>query len=137
MPIPWNEPLPAEIAPLLAGFPVVIMQPVAWGEMDFNQHLNNVVYFRYMENSRVEYFRRLDWDSIRQAESIWGILRDAQLRFRTPVLFPDTLYVGALISGIGTDRFVLEHRMVSEQQRAVTTEGHGTIVSFDYKSQSK
>src|SRR5205807_2006177 len=44
---------------LLAGFPVVVELPVNWGEMDAYRHVNNVVYFRYFENARLEYFRRL------------------------------------------------------------------------------
>ena len=45
----------------LADFHVVIDQPVAWGDMDSFGHVNNVVYFRYFENARVEYFRRIGW----------------------------------------------------------------------------
>ena len=46
---------------LLTGFPVVVAQAVVWGEMDAYRHVNNVVYFRYFENARIEYFRRIDW----------------------------------------------------------------------------
>ena len=47
--------------PLLAGFPSIVELDVAWGDMDSLGHVNNVVYFRYFENARVEYFTRLDW----------------------------------------------------------------------------
>ena len=47
------------IETLLVGYPVVVELPVAWGEMDSYHHVNNVVYFRYLENARLEYFRRL------------------------------------------------------------------------------
>lgn len=40
-------------------YPVVIEQSVTWGDMDANGHVNNVEYFRYMENARVEYYRRI------------------------------------------------------------------------------
>ena len=43
----------------LAGVPVVIDQVVDWGDMDSFGHVNNVVYFRYFENARVEYFQRI------------------------------------------------------------------------------
>jgi len=48
------------IAELLAGYPVVIQLPVVWGEMDSYRHVNNVVYFRYLESARLEYCARLD-----------------------------------------------------------------------------
>ena len=37
----------------LAGYPVRIEVPVAWGEMDAFGHVNNVVYFRYFESARI------------------------------------------------------------------------------------
>ena len=37
---------------LLKGFPVIVQLPIAWGEMDAQMHVNNVVYFRYIENAR-------------------------------------------------------------------------------------
>ena len=52
---------------LLAGFPVIVEQNVIWGEMDAYQHVNNVVYFRYFENARLEYIRRLDWFAFEEA----------------------------------------------------------------------
>ncbi len=137
MPIPWTQPLPEAVAPLLAGYPIVVQQPIAWGDMDANQHVNNVLYFRYMESSRIEYMARLRWDELRKETGVWGILADAHLRFRKPVLFPDTLFVGARVLWMGEDRFTLEHRMVSVQRGEVTTEGQGTIVAFDYNHQRK
>jgi acyl-CoA thioester hydrolase len=137
MPIPWTQPLPAHVAPLLGDFPVRIQQPVAWGEMDAMQHLNNVVYFRYLENSRLEYCRRLGWDRLHADTPVWCILADAYLRFRRPVVYPDTLYIGARVQSLSSDRFVLEHRMVSESLGQITTEGHGTVVAFDYQKQRK
>jgi len=37
----------------LAGFPVRIEIPVAWGEMDAFGHGNNVAYFRYFESAQI------------------------------------------------------------------------------------
>jgi acyl-CoA thioester hydrolase len=41
------------------GYPVVIEIPIAWGEMDAFQHVNNIFYFRYFESARIAYFGRL------------------------------------------------------------------------------
>ena len=48
--------------PLLASFPVVFEQVVDWGDMDGFAHVNNVVYFRYFENVRIEYLQRIRWN---------------------------------------------------------------------------
>ena len=52
---------------LLAHCPVVIEVPVAWGEMDSFQHVNNIVYLRYFESARIAYFERLSLSRSRNA----------------------------------------------------------------------
>jgi acyl-CoA thioester hydrolase len=117
---------------VLAGFPVVVEQVVVWGEMDSFRHVNNVVYFRYFENARLAYFRRLDWDAIQEATGVGPILHSTQARFRLPLTYPDTIRIGARAREVGTDRFTIEHRIVSRRLGAVSTEGTSTVVAFDY-----
>ena len=40
-------------------FPFHTRIQVAWGEMDALQHVNNVVYFRYFETARIDFFNQL------------------------------------------------------------------------------
>jgi acyl-CoA thioester hydrolase len=122
---------------LLAGYPVVIELSVAWGEMDAYRHVNNVVYFRYFENARLEYFRRLDWFEFERQTGVGPILAATQARFRKPLTYPDTISVGARIASLAEDRFTMEHLIVSHSQGTVTTEGQGTIVSFQYRTGQK
>lgn len=127
----------SNIQELLSGFPVVVTQAVVWGEMDAYEHVNNVVYFRYFENARLEYFRRLDWFEFEKETGIGPILAATQARFRRPLTYPDTIAIGARILSMKEDRFVLEHHIVSHEQIAVVTEGEGTIVTFHYANGTK
>jgi acyl-CoA thioester hydrolase len=127
----------ADIASLLAGFPVVVTQAVVWGDMDSYQHVNNVVYFRYFENARLEYFRRMDWFELEKQIGVGPILAATSARFRKALTYPDTISIGAKVSEIGEDRFLFDYRIVSHQLAAIATEGQGTIVTYDYKNQRK
>lgn len=117
---------------LLAGYPVVVRQEVVWGEMDSYCHVNNVVYFRYFENARLEYFRRLDWPVFEAETGIGPILAATEARFRRALTYPDTIAITARLGTLGEDRFTLEHRIVSKQLNEVATQGQGTIVAFHY-----
>jgi acyl-CoA thioester hydrolase len=117
---------------LLAGYPVVVRQEVVWGEMDSYRHVNNVVYFRYFENARLEYFRRLDWPVFEAQTGIGPILAATEARFRRALTYPDTIAITARLGTLGEDRFTLEHRIVSRQLNEVATQGHGTVVAFHY-----
>jgi acyl-CoA thioester hydrolase len=122
---------------LLATYPVVIELPVVWGEMDAYRHVNNVVYFRYLESARLEYFRRLDWFEYEKLTGVGPILAATDARFRKPLTYPDTIRVGARIVSIGDDRFTLEHSIASQKQDSIVTEGHGVIVMFNYQEGKK
>ncbi|HTU16750.1 MAG TPA: thioesterase family protein [Gemmataceae bacterium] len=122
---------------LLVGYPVVVRQEVVWGEMDSYRHVNNVVYFRYFENARLEYFRRLDWPAFEAETGIGPILAATQARFRRALTYPDTIAITARLGALGEDRFTLEHRIFSKQLGDMATEGQGTVVAFHYERGSK
>lgn len=118
-------------------FPVVVQQAVAWGDMDWMRHVNNVVYFRYFENARLEYFRRLDWFAYQEQTRIGPILRDTSARFRRPLTYPDTIHIGARLKTLAEDRFTLAYRLVSEALDDVAATGDVTVVAYDYSRQCK
>ena len=119
-------------ADVLKSFSVVVEQAVVWGDMDAYRHVNNVVYFRYFENARLEYFRRLGWPELERATGVGPILAATKARFRKALTYPDAIAIAARVSALGQDRFTLEHRIVSRRLGAVTTEGEGTVVAFDH-----
>jgi acyl-CoA thioester hydrolase len=117
---------------LLAGYPVVVEIPVAWGEMDSYRHVNNVVYFRYFENARLEYFRRLGWFDFEKETGIGPILHSTQARFRKPLSYPDAVSSAVRITSMSEDRFTMEYAVVSHSLEAVAAEGQGIIVTYHY-----
>src|SRR5476649_1326307 len=104
-------------------YPVVVAQAVIWGDMDSYQHVNNVVYFRYFENVRLEYIRRIGWFDLENATGIGPILASTQARFRRPLTYPDTIHIGARLLEMKDDRFTIEHQIVSDALDDVATEG--------------
>ena len=122
---------------LMRTFPVVVTQAVAWGDMDAYQHVNNVVYFGYFENARLEYFRRVGWFEIEQATGIGPILAATQARFRRALKYPDTIHIGVRLLDLKDDRFSVEYRIVSDALDDIATEGQGTLVAFHHPTGKK
>lgn len=123
--------------PLLAGFPVVIEVPVAWGEMDSFGHVNNIVYFRWFESARIAYFDVVGFRGGAAHGDVGPILASTQCRFRKPVEYPDTVLVGARVTELSDDRFTMEYRLVSARLNALAAEGGGVVVAFNYKELAK
>ena len=89
------------------------------------------------ENARIEYLRRLDWADFDPRAGIGPILASTEAVYRKPLTYPDTISIGSRIASVGEDRFIIEHRIVSHRLQVVTTEGRGTIVTFDYGTGKK
>ena len=121
----------------LAGYPVIVDLPVAWGDMDYFRHVNNIVFFRYFESARIEYLERIGFRELADGAQVGPILAATGCRFKRPLTWPDTVRVGARVSAMGEDRFDMEYRLVSTAQNAVAAEGTGTLVSYDYAAGRK
>jgi acyl-CoA thioester hydrolase len=117
--------------------PSTFLQPVAWGEMDALGHVNNAVYFRYMESARVAFLLAVGIDRLQHAGGVGVILESAQCRFRRPVVYPDTLEISSRVESIEADRFTLGHDMTSQLRGEVVALGSGVIVAYDYAAGRK
>ena len=122
---------------LLEGYPIITEIPVAWGEMDALNHVNNVVYFRYFETARLDYFAGIGLMEEMQVTQTGPVLSETSSRYRRPVTYPDTLLVGSRVSVLGEDSFVMDYKIVSKQQGAVTTSGNAKVVMFNFKQQQR
>ena len=125
----------AEIAALLADFPVIVSVPVQWGDMDAFQHVNNTVYFRWFETARIAYTGRLGLGKLMVDTRVGPILAAIGCNYRRQITFPDTVHIGSRILKIGRTSLTMEHALVSETNQAVSADGTSTLVVFDYKSQ--
>ncbi|PSU44596.1 acyl-CoA thioesterase [Photobacterium frigidiphilum] len=119
---------------MLKGYPVITEIPVAWGEMDALNHVNNVVYFRYMETARIDYFNKVQLMEDMKLTGVGPVLGETTCRYKLPVTFPDTLYVGSRVSEIKDDRFTMTYEIYSKKLNAITTVGSAKVVMFNFKN---
>jgi acyl-CoA thioester hydrolase len=120
--------------PELADHPLILTWPVQWGDQDAFGHVNNVVYFRWMESARIEYFRRSGLGTIDNS-GVGPILASIKCDFRRQLKFPDTLLISGSILSIGRTSMKMAHRVYSQTQQAIAAEGDSVLVFFDYRSQ--
>jgi acyl-CoA thioester hydrolase len=121
----------------LEGYPVVVEIPVAWGEMDAFQHVNNVAYFRYFESARIVYSEKLGLHEHKERTGIGPILGSTSCKYRLPLTYPDTISVGAKTITIEEDRFTMRYVVVSHRHRKIAAEGEGVVVMYNYHEGKK
>ena len=61
--------------------------PIRWGDMDAMGHVNNTVYFRYMEQARIGWF-----DALIPEAGAWKytgiVIVNASCHYRRPITYP-------------------------------------------------
>ncbi|MDH3647681.1 MAG: acyl-CoA thioesterase [Gammaproteobacteria bacterium] len=122
---------------LLGDYTALFEQPVAWGEMDAFGHINNIVYFRYFESARMEYFRRIRYAEEIDVSGIGPILAETKCRFRAALTYPDFIVTGARVTDIQDDRFGMQYAVASYRLGRIAAEGSGLIVSYNYQTNQK
>ena len=85
----------------LTDYPVVISWPVQWGDQDLFGHVNNTVYFRWYESSRIAYLDRIGVSDMMERERVGPILAAICCNYRRQLNFPDTVEIGSRITRIG------------------------------------
>ena len=121
---------------LLKDFPVVIELPVQWGDQDALGHVNNVVFFRWWESSRIAFAERVGIVRYHPDTTLGTVLVSIKCDFRKQLLYPDTILIGARLSKLGNSSFNVEHRLVSKKLNALAAEATSTMVTFDFVKQT-
>jgi acyl-CoA thioester hydrolase len=116
----------------LREYPVVVSISVEWGDQDSFAHVNNTVYLKWCETARVVYLGKIGmWRMIKE-ENRGPILASLSCDYRQPVVFPDTVHVGARVAKIGKSSFRMDHAVFSLAQNAVVAESQSTLVFIEY-----
>ncbi|MFC7394216.1 acyl-CoA thioesterase [Scopulibacillus cellulosilyticus] len=106
---------------------------VRFGETDLLGHVNNVSYFSYLEQARIEFFKELtpysktkDWSYI---------LASVKCDFLAQAYFDQHLKVITEVSRIGNKSFDLYQPIYDTETGKKIAEGNSTIVYFDFTEQ--
>lgn len=111
----------------LAQFPIIYEQKVAWGDMDAFGHVNNVMYYRYIESARIAYFDLLNIFE----QNVLTVVASSQCKYLKPVFYPDVLHIGARVEEVRNSAMRMNYILYSTQQQAVVADGEAVIVFVD------
>lgn len=104
---------------------------VRWRDLDALNHVNNAVYFTYLEQARVHYLRELE--VVPDTPSGIGfILAEAHCQFKSPLTLGERVTVYIRVSELRNSSFVFEYRMEGEDQR-LAAEARSIQVCYDYE----
>lgn len=118
-------------------FPSITTIKVRWGEMDSANHVNNVLYLRWSETARFDYFENINIPVVPDEEGTGIILGWQDCKYIIPIVYPDTVYLGTRLKHFEKDRFYIETHFFSEKHQRLAAISEQRIVCYNYKSKSK
>ncbi len=84
----------------LAGYPVIVAWPVQWGDQDAYGHVNNTVYFRWVETVRIKYLERIQLAESSGEPHLEPILAAIGCNYRRQTAYPDTVRIGVRVCAL-------------------------------------
>ncbi|MEM6877098.1 MAG: acyl-CoA thioesterase [Bacteroidota bacterium] len=115
----------------LSDFKFRISRPVEWSDMDAARHVNNLVYLRWAETSRIAYFEQAGMDTS-FASDLGMILGWQDCKYIFPMTYPDTAVIGVRTIELADQHFSLQTGVFSEQHERLAAVCHQRIVPYDY-----
>jgi acyl-CoA thioester hydrolase len=104
--------------------------PVRWGDMDALGHVNNTVYFRYMEQARIEWLEGLGF-ALDVSAGMSAVIVNASCTFLLPVTYPATVEVRLSADKPGRSSVQTHYELRCLGEAALYAEGAAKIVWVD------
>ena len=108
--------------------------PIRWGDMDVMGHVNNTVYFRYLEQARISWFDRLVPES--DAWHATGIvIANATCNYRRAITYPGVVEVRLYIGVPGGASVPTTYELRVDADPEPYADGAAVVVFIEMKTQ--
>ncbi|HMI04609.1 MAG TPA: acyl-CoA thioesterase [Pedobacter sp.] len=125
----------ADIVNQLDSFKYKTALETRFADFDMMGHVNNAVYFTYMEIARSKYWAQaIHWDW----KKTGVVLAQATLDYIKPILIDDKISVYVRTSRIGKTSFDLEYLLIKMEgsKEVICSRGKTVCVAFDYNAKA-
>ncbi len=114
-----------------SSFPYQYHLEVIFRDLDAMGHVNNAVYFTYLETARLRYLKELL--ALEDLLHIPVIMANANCTYKSPAVYGEHLVIGVGISRIGAKSFDMSYRVETDRGRVVAL-AHTVQVMYDYSA---
>jgi acyl-CoA thioester hydrolase len=115
----------------------VMRQDIRWGDMDAFGHVNNTVYFRYMESARIAFLEQAAGETDPQGEG--PVIVTAYCTFARQLKYPGQIEVHTFVGAPGRSSIEVTHeiRLVDAHGKAevVHAEGGAKVVWVNFAAE--
>ncbi len=107
-----------------------------WSEMDIFGHINNVMFMKFIQASRVNYWETIGMSQHYKQTGIGPMLVSTSCQFKKPLHYPGNIVLQARVVAVGNTSFTLNHQILNEKGELCAT-GEDVVVLFDFNKNEK
>ena len=104
---------------------------VRFRDIDAFGHVNNAVFFSYVEQARIRYLLDVLESNV-SFDRMPLILARVELDYRSPIFYGEKVTVATRVDRIGTTSFAMSHRMTAGRDERLVGEVQSVLVAYDY-----
>ena len=120
----------------LSEYPVTVSIDIPWSDLDALGMVNNVLFYRYFEKARFEYYARLGMTPGSLQGNIGPVMAFSSCSYFKSLTYPDTITVGVRVRELKTTSFVMEFVIESGKSGRAAL-GETVIVMVNYGTEEK
>lgn len=105
------------------------VMPIRWGDMDAYRHVNNIIYFQYMEQARAEYLASIGYPIVPKGTA--PVIINASCTFLIPLTYPGTVELTMFLSALGRSSLMSSYEIRVQGDDALYATGAAKIVWTD------
>jgi acyl-CoA thioester hydrolase len=114
--------------------------PVRFADTDAMAHVNNATYLTYCEAARIAWWTEITGEALEREPGRRDglILAEAEIGFRSPVKFGESVTVESRATRIGRTSLALEHRLTAranDEGPRVVAICRSVLVRYDYEAE--
>lgn len=109
---------------------------IDWSELDLFEHVNNVMYAKYMQAARVNFMEKVGIMKTYKEQKIGFMVAATSILFYKPLFYPGDISIKTKVKETKNTSFILEHYIYNDDND-LCAKGEDVIVYFDFSKQEK
>jgi len=111
---------------------LTLLIPIRWGDMDAYGHVNNTLYFRYMEQVRIEYLESIGYSV--PSERASPVIINAACTFLIPLTYPGIVEISMFFGAPGRSSIPSSYEIRLQGSDTLYATGDAKIVWMEATS---
>lgn len=117
-------------------FRIKLQQRIDWSELDLFGHVNNVMFLKYAQTARVNYWEQIKLYQHFLSTKQGPMLASVTCQFRKPLFYPGNITIYTKMKAIGNTSFCMLHHIIDDNNKLVA-EVEDVIVMYDFYKEEK